>query len=182
MIKCEICGLEIPEKNKFNRLAQHIIKHHNINTKEYYDLYFLKDINEKYCNNENCNNFSDFINLSKGYKQFCSNSCSSKYKEYFKKVQFDNIKENQKQGIEYIQNILDSKEDLNEIIYDKNLNGLKDKIINNYGKEPFNKTKSIIPNLELYKKILQRTIYLNINSRLTERLYHILNDIFKTIM
>lgn len=177
MIKCEICGKEIPEKNKFNRLAQHIIKHHDITTKEYYDKYFLESINEKYCDSKNCNKLTNFINISKGYKQYCSNKCSSEDKEFFRKGQFDKINDFKKQGVIFIQNLLDNNH-LDKIVYNKDLNGLKDEILETFGEEPFNKTKSIIPNFEIYKKILQRTAYLDTESRLTERLYQILNDLY----
>lgn len=69
MLDCKICNKIF--KN-FRSLSAHI-KHHNISSKEYYDL-FLKKENEDIC--PICGKLTKFRRLSIGYNMFCSNKCA----------------------------------------------------------------------------------------------------------
>jgi len=66
MIECKICG------EKFATIGRHL-KKHKINTKDYYDMYILKDISEKTCKMEGCNNITNFN--GNGYRELCSQAC-----------------------------------------------------------------------------------------------------------
>lgn len=73
-IKCSICGLIC----KDNRgLARHI-KTHNYTSQSYYDMFLLKN-NENKC--KRCGKPTLFYRLGAGYHKFCSNVCSSNYIE-----------------------------------------------------------------------------------------------------
>lgn len=67
---CEICNKEF---KSYYALSAHI-KSHNMNSKDYYDLY-LKQPNECICSN--CGNYTRFTSISKGYKTTCSPKCSA---------------------------------------------------------------------------------------------------------
>lgn len=67
---CEICNKEF---KSYYALSAHI-KSHDMNSKNYYDLY-LKLPNEGICSN--CNNYTRFVSISKGYKTTCSPRCSA---------------------------------------------------------------------------------------------------------
>lgn len=64
--KCKICGKELETHDKY---TQHIVKKHQIATKEYYDKYI--DVNaKKTC--DICGLELKFINLSEGYSDNCT--------------------------------------------------------------------------------------------------------------
>lgn len=67
---CEICNKEF---KSYYALGAHI-KNHNMNSKDYYDLY-LKQPNECICSN--CGNHTRFVSISIGYKTTCSPKCSA---------------------------------------------------------------------------------------------------------
>jgi len=69
MVKCEIC-----KKNFKNNvgLGVHINKH-NINSKEYYDMYLKKD-GEGIC--PTCGKSTKYLCFAKGYAKHCSNKCT----------------------------------------------------------------------------------------------------------
>jgi very-short-patch-repair endonuclease len=75
---CQICGREF--KN-LKSLGQHLIHSdnkisHNISTtKEYYDMFLLKE-NENLC--KICRKEAGFINLNVGYQTYCSRICYNK--------------------------------------------------------------------------------------------------------
>ena len=69
---CKICGFR--PKN-YNGFGSHIKQYHLIETKNYYDSYIKKD-NEGKC--KECENESSFYNLRRGYRDYCSKSCSKK--------------------------------------------------------------------------------------------------------
>ena len=84
-IVCEICG------NKFkSRLAAscHIVNKHHINSKDYYDKY-LKQEDECIC--ETCGKPTKFIQISKGYRRFCCNSCAQKNPKIQNKIAKTNL-------------------------------------------------------------------------------------------
>jgi len=68
---CIICNKDCNPKNE-RSISRHILYHHNITLSEYYDM-FYKEKNEDIC--VICNNKNQFINLSGGYKEYCSNKC-----------------------------------------------------------------------------------------------------------
>jgi len=96
MNKCKICDVEL---SSFFNLSMHIIKYHKLKSKEYYDMY-LKKINDGIC--VKCGKVTKFLNISKGYRNYCSRKCTSNsdakkeaIKEFYNNE--DNIKEkNQK--------------------------------------------------------------------------------------
>ena len=65
MIECKICGKVL------QRITNHI-KTHKISTKEYYDKY-LKTEGDGIC--KNCGGSTNFIEITKGYQQYCSKKC-----------------------------------------------------------------------------------------------------------
>jgi|LakMenEpi03Aug12_release.lakeMendotaPanAssembly.Ray.scaffolds.fasta_scaffold57138_3 hypothetical protein len=67
---CKICNLEF--KN-LKSLSGHFNSHHKLTSKEYYDLYLLKELEGK-CSV--CNNDTTFRNLGVGYLKTCSLVCS----------------------------------------------------------------------------------------------------------
>lgn len=68
---CKICNSEF---DKFHTLVCHLKSVHKLKSKEYYDKY-LKRENEDICHNPDCNNKTHYINISTGYRQFCSVKC-----------------------------------------------------------------------------------------------------------
>lgn len=71
---CKLCDKTFLNPNGF---GNHI-KSHNIETKEYYDLFLKKNDEEgicKYCHSEK----TEFISFTKGYRDHCSRSCSKHY-------------------------------------------------------------------------------------------------------
>lgn len=71
--KCEICGFGTDSNNGF---GSHIKQNHKMTSKEYYDQYILKG---KVVKCKQCDNESSFKNISKGYRDHCSKSCSKKF-------------------------------------------------------------------------------------------------------
>lgn len=69
-IKCKICNFEC---NNWYGFSNHITKFHKLSSKEYYDKY-LKVENEDIC--LICKNKTNFINISHGYRHYCSAKCS----------------------------------------------------------------------------------------------------------
>lgn len=68
---CQICGKE------YSKIGYHVNKGHNINSKQYYDLY-IKSENEGNC--LYCSKSTIFRGINKGgYAKFCSNNCANKY-------------------------------------------------------------------------------------------------------
>lgn len=68
---CQLCGKE------FKRLGPHLRQSHNMNKEqfqEYYDKY-MKEPNEGIC--KECGSPTLFMDLTKGYRQFCSPQCSN---------------------------------------------------------------------------------------------------------
>lgn len=71
-MECKICNKEL--KN-FLGLTTHIrYSHKDLSVKDYYDLFFKKE-NEEKCGNPNCNNLNNFICISNGYHKHCSSKC-----------------------------------------------------------------------------------------------------------
>lgn len=69
---CLICGTE-----EINRIANHLRHQHNLNLKDYYDVY-IKSSTDGIC--KLCNKDTKFTNrLALGYSIFCSAECSGKY-------------------------------------------------------------------------------------------------------
>lgn len=71
MIKCLLCQLELVSNKSY---PGHLTAKHDMNTKTYYDMFFRKE-NEGIC--PICGKETRFINISKGYKQFCSLKCAT---------------------------------------------------------------------------------------------------------
>jgi len=72
---CAIGKLDVGMKNlPLNRknFGKHILRAHRIVTKDYYDKY-LKEENEGVC--VNCNKLTSFIDMIRGYREFCSKNC-----------------------------------------------------------------------------------------------------------
>lgn len=69
-IKCKICNFE---SNNFRGFSNHINKIHKISSKDYYDKYLKKE-NEDVC--LICKNKTTFLNLSHGYRTYCSTKCA----------------------------------------------------------------------------------------------------------
>ena len=130
---CKICNKDF----KSNRsLGIHIAHTHNIDTKEYYDKY-LKKKNEGIC--LNCEIKTDYLNLTKGYRLFCSKTCCNKSTYHQIKMQNTIIK--RYGGLGTASNII------NEKIKNTNIQkyGTKNVYASNYGK-----SKIIQTNLKKY--------------------------------
>lgn len=88
MIKCEICEKELLNNKS---LGKHISIHHNMNSKEYYDLYILKNPTDKLC--KTCGKETKFSGFKEGYKSYCSLKCHKndpEYKELMRKIKKEN--------------------------------------------------------------------------------------------
>ena len=71
----------------------HIVQTHKISTKLYYDVCILVNKNN-ICDNEKCNNITTFVNLNKGYLQYCCLKCnanSNKFIDMIKRVHTNKI-------------------------------------------------------------------------------------------
>lgn len=75
IVTCQICGYTTENHQSFN---SHITHAHHIKSKDYYDMY-IKTANDGFC--KKCNKPTAFINMWKGYRPYCSNSCMSSSKE-----------------------------------------------------------------------------------------------------
>ena len=73
-VKCEICGYETDNHQSFN---SHITHAHKIKSKDYYDTYIKP--NDGKCKTRGKQ--TKFINMWKGYRTFCCNSCMSSNKD-----------------------------------------------------------------------------------------------------
>ena len=81
-IKCQICN------KKFSSLSipSHL-RIHNINTKQYYDIYCKKSNNIcKICGKE-----TKFINIVTGYAEYCSISCAQSSEQIQQKIKATNL-------------------------------------------------------------------------------------------
>lgn len=72
-VKCKECGKEF-KNNKSGQLTKHIIKEH-YDLETYYNKFYIKNKNEKYCNRDGCDNKCTFKGYKKGYTKFCSRKC-----------------------------------------------------------------------------------------------------------
>jgi hypothetical protein len=88
-MKCSICNQEVNEKTKSFRV--HLLKIHELTLEQYYRLYIIKP-NEGKCNNENCNNITHFLSISKGYRLYCSVSCRNKCEKMKSIIEQTNLK------------------------------------------------------------------------------------------
>lgn len=68
---CKICGDAI---GNF-RIVSHLSAKHHVGAKQYYDTYFKKPLEEK-C--KTCGKPTNFISISRGYREFCSRTCARK--------------------------------------------------------------------------------------------------------
>lgn len=85
-IFCEVCKKELEFKTKERFLVDHLRKVHGIQTnKEYYDKYFKKD-GDGIC--VTCKGETNFVDLDKGYTNYCSNACVSKNDGIKKKKEY----------------------------------------------------------------------------------------------
>ena len=77
MIQCEVCKKEFKTiKSLSQHLAHPLTKknHYILTTKEYYDK-FLKNEKEGICKINGCSKETTFVNLDKGYLEYCSHKC-----------------------------------------------------------------------------------------------------------
>jgi hypothetical protein len=102
---CHICNKSLHPKG----LGFHL-KIHHITIKDYYDKFFKKD-NEDIC--LICNNQTAFINLSKGYRIYCSVRCCANHTEL------------QKQKIEKFKQTLDNNPAIGTVISTKRIEFIK---------------------------------------------------------
>jgi hypothetical protein len=72
--ECKICNKKIYTKMG---LSRHLKKDHNIDLKQYYDLFFLKK-DENICKMTNCNNKTEFDTVNFEYKKCCKNCNNTK--------------------------------------------------------------------------------------------------------
>ena len=71
-----IC-LECGHATKSTNLPQHVLFHHYLPSKEYYDKHLKKE-GDGIC--EMCPLPTDFVSISHGYKKCCSDECMTKSK------------------------------------------------------------------------------------------------------
>ena len=76
---CQLCNIEISGKG----LGSHLQAKHNINGKQYYDM-FMKQDGEGIC--PTCGKETPFLKVSKGYQKHCCIICASSDKEVLEKV------------------------------------------------------------------------------------------------
>lgn len=75
LVICKICDYSTENHQSFN---SHITHAHHINSKDYYDQY-IKTENDGLC--RTCGNKTAFMNMWKGYRTYCCNSCMSSNKD-----------------------------------------------------------------------------------------------------
>lgn len=77
------------------KFTRYIEEKYHLKDFEYYNLVVLKDINYiSHCQNEGCNNLTNFIDINHGYKDYCCNSCgyesrgdlSRNFKSYYDRL------------------------------------------------------------------------------------------------
>lgn len=69
MYECKICK---SEHKTLCGIAKHIIKSHNMKSKEYYDIYLKKE-KDGVC--IICGKETQYVNITSGYRKTCGNSC-----------------------------------------------------------------------------------------------------------
>lgn len=106
-MKCLICGQIL---KSYKSYPGHLTAKHNFTTKEYYDLY-LKKPNEGICI---CGKPTRFINLSKGYKKYCSLKCAT---PHIKEQGLKTIQE--RYGVNNIAKIPSAKSKIKQTMLDK---------------------------------------------------------------
>ena len=74
-LKCKICDREF---KGFSGLGSHIVLKHKIKTEDYYNKYLKKNKSEGKC--KTCGKNTTFININKGFRQYCSIKCSENNK------------------------------------------------------------------------------------------------------
>ncbi len=132
MINCIFCNKQF--KNYSGAFAQHLLKYHNITSKEYYDKFLLK-------NEENvciiCGNESKFFGIGGGYNDICS--CK---KCIYKKIELNNLK---KYGVKYIPQLKTVKQKVKQTKLEKyddpnynNVEKNKETKLKNHGNENYN--------------------------------------------
>lgn len=72
---CKICNCTFARQCG---LSKHVQTKHNMSSKDYYDLYYKKPDEGKCLT---CNKPTNFINIARGYYDFCSNYCIGKNKD-----------------------------------------------------------------------------------------------------
>ena len=75
IFNCKICGFSSEDPNAF---AQHIKKDHQLSMKGYYDQYLRKP-GEGIC--PVCGKETQYLTLSKGYREYCSIKCSNSVRQ-----------------------------------------------------------------------------------------------------
>lgn len=129
LVTCQICGYFTENHQSFN---SHITHAHHMKSKDYYDLY-MKDESNGIC--KTCGNPTKFINMWKGYRQYCCNSCMSSSKE---------IQQKRKQtslihyGVEFPHQSQIVKESMAKTCLD--LYGAKNVYASEYGKQKIKET------------------------------------------
>lgn len=80
MMKCKICGVQF---DNFKGLSSHLRQKHNVKSQDYYDKYIKKN-NEGIC--AECSKKTNFVNLKRGYLNFCSVKCAHSNQEVLGKI------------------------------------------------------------------------------------------------
>lgn len=80
--RCELCGRQF---NGVNALSHHIVKDEHLDLEEYYKLFI--DNSPHRC--KNCGKPNTFLSLGRGYTNFCSSSCGSRFYG-FERIERDN--------------------------------------------------------------------------------------------
>ena len=139
-ICCKICGDVF---DSYRGLSNHLGRKHDIDTHSYYDKY-LKTETDGIC--KICNKPTAYKNLQYGYRIYCSNKCSRKDNDIYKKAQVTNIEKygtscslnnqevknkalqtkKEKYGSEYYCNSEKSKQKIEQKTFDKFVNDIKD--------------------------------------------------------
>lgn len=81
---CKICNKNISLRG----VPSHLARVHKINTKQYYDI-FLKTTTEGVC--KECGKKTNYISITKGYRQFCSTKCGNNNIDTINKIKNTNI-------------------------------------------------------------------------------------------
>jgi len=84
-IKCKICNRDC---NGLRGLGAHI-KSHGLTSKEYYNLYLSKPT-EGFC--KCCNKPTQFLDIGRGYRIYCSDKCAVNDPDYIKRLQNTKLK------------------------------------------------------------------------------------------
>ena len=108
-MKCQICDQENNERG----LSSHLKAKHGISMKEYYDKY-IKEENEGVC--PVCKKETKFLGPKKGYRKFCSVSCSKLDNDFKQKLEQYYIK---KYGVKNPMQAKEVKEKSKKTLMDK---------------------------------------------------------------